>query len=630
MKAITFFGAVLAGLLVGAQPALSAGAGTTAAEFLRFGVGQPAFMSDASGSCQQGATALYWNPAGLGGTKCMDAYAAHYGLPETVSYDFAGFVLPVRSGLFKGGLGLSLQMLNQGDMTRVDNTGAPTGNFSAGDFASGVAWGGLFGPVRGGLGFRYIRQSIDNQSGSVVALDAGVQKDLGRGSVGAAITNLGSSLKVGSKAFELPTTLRMGATFNIIERLTLALDQSVSKGLGMRFHGGVLFKVAGPVSIGAGYTTGQGKDGPSGLAAGMRLSWDTFVFDTSYRPFGDLGNAVQVGLGLRFSCPRSPDASPAPVDSDDDGIFNLLDQCPGTPAGIVVDARGCFPDADSDGVSDSHDKCPGTPTGAAVDAVGCAPNADADADGVPDSLDKCSGTPAGIVVDTNGCVPVVDADTDSDGVSDSLDKCPGTLAGIVVDTNGCVPVVDTDADGVPDSLDKCPGTPAAIAVDAAGCPSGSLAEIQALESLIRLAAPGSITSPIVDAVRNSAADPACPWDQAGMLCQLVMGFDYEKAELKADFASRMKAIAVFMKTNPGARLELQGYTDDHGTDEYDLNLSRNRAEAVMKHFVEVDGLEAGRLSAKGMGKVQPVAPNETEEGRASNRRVIAVLSVETP
>lgn len=92
---------------------------------------------------------------------------------------------------------------------------------------------------------------------------------------------------------------------------------------------------------------------------------------------------------------------PPPADSDNDGVIDPLDKCPGTPAGVKVDGNGCPIDTDKDSVADY--------------------------------LDKCPDTPAGVVVDGNGC-PV---DTDKDGVADYLDKCPDTLAGVVVDAKGC-------------------------------------------------------------------------------------------------------------------------------------------------------------------------------------------------
>ncbi len=89
------------------------------------------------------------------------------------------------------------------------------------------------------------------------------------------------------------------------------------------------------------------------------------------------------------------------MDSDGDGVGDAIDKCPGTPAGVKVDAVGCPLDNDGDGVPDYLDKCPGTPAGMKVDADGCA--LDSDGDGVPDALDKCPGTPAGVKVDAFGC-----------------------------------------------------------------------------------------------------------------------------------------------------------------------------------------------------------------------------------
>jgi OOP family OmpA-OmpF porin len=65
------------------------------------------------------------------------------------------------------------------------------------------------------------------------------------------------------------------------------------------------------------------------------------------------------------------DAKGCPVDSDADGVWDGIDQCPGTPKGATVDARGCPIDSDGDGVWDGIDQCPNTPAGARVDAAGC-------------------------------------------------------------------------------------------------------------------------------------------------------------------------------------------------------------------------------------------------------------------
>jgi len=114
-----------------------------------------------------------------------------------------------------------------------------------------------------------------------------------------------------------------------------------------------------------------------------------------------------------------PEPAPAPViDSDHDGVIDNQDRCPGTPAGISVDATGCPIDSDGDGVPDYQDRCPNTPqTVSEVDEHGCAIKTqmveentvmDSDGDGVVDSQDLCPDTPVGIVVNKDGCPMVID------------------------------------------------------------------------------------------------------------------------------------------------------------------------------------------------------------------------------
>ncbi len=84
-----------------------------------------------------------------------------------------------------------------------------------------------------------------------------------------------------------------------------------------------------------------------------------------------------------------------------------MDECPGTPRGVKVDAKGCPIDSDGDGVPDHLDKCPDTPRGMRVDSEGCP--IDSDGDGVPDHLDKCPDTPRGARVDSEGCWTISEA-----------------------------------------------------------------------------------------------------------------------------------------------------------------------------------------------------------------------------
>ncbi len=107
---------------------------------------------------------------------------------------------------------------------------------------------------------------------------------------------------------------------------------------------------------------------------------------------------ASLGFSIGFGRSTTP---PAPEDSDNDGVPDNRDQCPGTAAGVSVDAKGCELDGDNDGVVDSRDQCPNTPAGAEVNSRGC--ELDSDNDGVVNSKDQCANTTAGAEVDAEGC-----------------------------------------------------------------------------------------------------------------------------------------------------------------------------------------------------------------------------------
>jgi OOP family OmpA-OmpF porin len=205
----------------------------------------------------------------------------------------------------------------------------------------------------------------------------------------------------------------------------------------------------------------------------------------------------------------------------------------------------------------------------------CGDSIDADGDGVNDDKDKCPDTPKGVQVDENGC-PL---DSDKDGVPDYKDKCPATPKGVKVDSFGCP--VDSDGDGVPDYKDKCPGTPAGAKVDANGC------EIV-----------GDMT---IDLVNDE--------------------FAFDSAKLTASMEAALDDIAGQINASSGDEtLVIVGHTDSVGSEAYNLGLSERRAQATANYLIGA-GINAARIATKGMGEAQPIADNDSEQGRAKNRRV---------
>jgi outer membrane protein OmpA-like peptidoglycan-associated protein len=102
-------------------------------------------------------------------------------------------------------------------------------------------------------------------------------------------------------------------------------------------------------------------------------------------------------------------------------------------------------------------------------------------------------------------------------------------------------------------------------------------------------------------------------------------FDFDKATLKPGAREKLAKVSGIVLAYPGLKLAVEGHTDSVGSDEYNLTLSEKRANAVRDYLVS-NGLNDGTITAQGLGKSNPVATNDTNEGRALNRRVEMVVS----
>ena len=338
-------------------------------------------------------------------------------------------------------------------------------------------------------------------------------------------------------------------------------------------------------------------------------------------------------------CEKTPagavvDSTGCPLDSDKDGIFDGLDKCQNTRGGASVDSLGCEPDFDKDGIPDALDKCPNTAEGVKADSVGCPQ--DTDKDGVPDGLDKCENTPAGLPIDETGCP----ADADKDGVPDALDKCPDTKAGLTVDNTGCP--LDFDKDGVPDGIDQCPNTQQGVPVDSVGCAAdadkdGVYDGLDKCADTPKGAAVDTAGCP-VDSDKDGVADfldkcpntlegvridkKGCPLNKAEDLEQLKKGINFQSGSKKLTKASykTLNNIVKLMKKFSTANIEVQGHTDNTGSEETNKQISQDRAQVVVDYFIQ-NGISSDRVRAVGFGSDKPIADNKTKKGRSKNRRV---------
>ncbi len=96
-------------------------------------------------------------------------------------------------------------------------------------------------------------------------------------------------------------------------------------------------------------------------------------------------------------------------------------------------------------------------------------------------------------------------------------------------------------------------------------------------------------------------------------------------ELLPGARERLAKVSGIVLAYPTLRLSVEGHTDSVGSDEYNQNLSEHRAESVRDYFIQ-QGIPAGSIEARGFGKTEPIATNDTPEGRQANRRVELVLS----
>lgn len=155
---------------------------------------------------------------------------------------------------------------------------------------------------------------------------------------------------------------------------------------------------------------------------------------------------------------------------------------------------------------------------------------------------------------------------------------------------------DDDGDGVANKFDKCAGTPAGTIVDGSGCPLKVPAPV-IREKVVITEADRRVVG---EAIKN-------------------LEFELGKATIKEKSFSTLDRVAnLLMQKDFG--LKLAGHTDNTGSMELNLRLSKERAEAVKTYLVE-KGANASRIEATGYGPNQPIASNKTAEGRQKNRRV---------
>ena len=206
---------------------------------------------------------------------------------------------------------------------------------------------------------------------------------------------------------------------------------------------------------------------------------------------------------------------------------------------------------------------------------------DRDGDTVPNEFDLCPDTFG--LVSLGGC-----PDTDGDGVTDKDDLCPEVKG--LVEFGGCP---DTDGDGFPDNKDNCPK----VKGTDNGCP-------------VKVVEP----APVVTVV------PA-------VVGQRKVYFNYDSSKLDENAKSILDEIAAnIIADKSNFDISIQGHADSRGSNDYNYKLSLVRAQAI-KDYLTSKNIANSLISISGKGETEPVAPNNTEAGRAANRRVELTINI---
>ena len=137
---------------------------------------------------------------------------------------------------------------------------------------------------------------------------------------------------------------------------------------------------------------------------------------------------------------------------------------------------------------------------------------------------------------------------------------------------------------------------------------------------ISYAMPAALPPPPVKVVQAPPPPPPPPPPVKKKIVLRGVHFDFDKAIIRSDSVPILREAANTLKENPSVNVIVEGHTDSKGTEVYNQRLSVRRATAVEEYLVTL-GVAANRLTVRGKGESQPVASNDTEEGRAENRRV---------
>jgi len=308
--------------------------GTRAGQFLKLQAGaRGVAMGESFAAVANDASALFWNPGGIGNLKNLEVHLTHIDYLLDIKFDFAGLVVPMGSG----NLGFSAALLGLGDervTTLADPDGASGVTWKASSFAIGLTYSrALTDRFAVGITGKYIQENVYNSSANSLALDIGSLYNTGiRGiKIGMAMSNFGGKMKLGGRdltqknvdadinvggnieqsadlvvnSWPLPLNFRVGLSMEVFSgennALMVAADFNHPTDADERLNFGAEYLFAKIIALRGGYKFNYDEESFV-LGGGLNLPIANYnlMIDYAYKDFGILGTPHFFSMGFRF------------------------------------------------------------------------------------------------------------------------------------------------------------------------------------------------------------------------------------------------------------------------------------------------------------------------------------------
>ncbi len=278
-----------------------AGPGSSAASFLRIGVGaKPAAMGDAYVGVSGDILSLYSNPAGLCSLYGNELSFSHAVWVESINYSNATLGIP----LLEGYMALGISGLYMDDIDKFSRYGDPVGeSYRPSDIAVTAGYSRFIGGVSAGAALKYITSDIDGYRANAVALDIGAMRYFGMLNAGVSVQNIGTKMKFRERGESLPMTVRAGVSYPFFvsgAHILATAEASYSEDIPFRINAGCNAELAigrTRLSLRMGVKSyAEGLDTLSHFTTGLGVQIGDIVFDYALVPYEDLGLTHRVSV----------------------------------------------------------------------------------------------------------------------------------------------------------------------------------------------------------------------------------------------------------------------------------------------------------------------------------------------